>query len=61
VPFQNYKTFCPYLVGTHEHIAELVAGYMRLGARTFILDVPPSEEDLRHISVVFDAALQTVG
>jgi alkanesulfonate monooxygenase len=61
VPFQNYKTFCPYLVGRHEHIAELLAGYLRLGARTFILDVPPSEEDLRHISVVFDAALQAVG
>jgi alkanesulfonate monooxygenase len=61
VPFQNYKTFCPYLVGTHEQIAELVAGYLRLGARTFVLDVPPSEEDLRHISVVFDAALHAVG
>jgi alkanesulfonate monooxygenase len=56
VPFQNYKTFCPYLVGTHERIADLVAGYLRLGATTFILDVPPSEEDLRHISVVFGAA-----
>jgi alkanesulfonate monooxygenase len=60
VPFQNYKTFCPYLVGTHERIAELIAGYVRLGARTFILDIPPSEEDLRHTSAVFDAALGAV-
>jgi alkanesulfonate monooxygenase len=60
VPFENYKTFCPYLVGTHERIADLVAGYIRLGARTFILDVPPSEEDLHHISLVFDAALGAV-
>lgn len=59
-PFQNYKTFCPYLVGTHERIAELVAGYIRLGARTFILDVPQSEDDLRHTSAVFDAAAGAV-
>jgi alkanesulfonate monooxygenase len=60
VPFQNYKTFCPYLVGTHERIADLVAGYVRLGARTFILDVPQSEDDLRHAGLVFDAALGAV-
>ena len=40
LPFQNYKTFCPYLVGTYDEVAELVAGYIRLGARTFILDIP---------------------
>jgi alkanesulfonate monooxygenase len=60
LPFQNYKTFCPYLVGTHERIAGLVAGYIRLGARTFILDIPQSEDDLRHTARVFDAALGAV-
>jgi alkanesulfonate monooxygenase len=60
VPFHNYKTFCPYLVGTHDRIAELVAGYIRLGARTFILDIPPSEEDLRHTRAVLDAAAGAV-
>jgi alkanesulfonate monooxygenase len=60
VPFQNYKTFCPYLVGAHEHIAELVAGYMRLGAKTFILDIPASEEELRHTGVVLRAAAEAV-
>jgi alkanesulfonate monooxygenase len=47
-------------VGTHERVAELVAGYIRLGARTFILDVPPSEDDLRHTSIVLDAAAGAV-
>jgi alkanesulfonate monooxygenase len=60
VPFQNYKTFCPYLVGSHEHIAGLVAGYIRLGAKTFILDIPPSEDDLRHTSIVLRAASEAV-
>jgi alkanesulfonate monooxygenase len=60
LPFQNYKTFCPYLVGAHEHIATLVADYMRLGARTFILDIPPSADELRHTGVVLRAAAEAV-
>jgi alkanesulfonate monooxygenase len=60
VPFQNYKTFCPYLVGAYDHIAELVAGYIRLGAKTFILDIPPSQEELRHTGVVLRAAEEAV-
>jgi alkanesulfonate monooxygenase len=60
VPFENYKTFCPYLVGEHERVADLVAGYMRLGARTFILDIPQSEDDLRHSALVFETALGAV-
>jgi alkanesulfonate monooxygenase len=58
VPFQSYKTFCPYLVGAHEHIGELVAAYIRLGARTFILDIPSSEEELRHTGIVLRAAAE---
>jgi alkanesulfonate monooxygenase len=56
-PFQNYKTFCPYLVGRVERVAEEVAGYIRLGATTFILDIPPSREELDRVAAVFRAAL----
>jgi alkanesulfonate monooxygenase len=56
-PFQNYKTFCPYLVGRLERVAEEVAGYVRLGATTFILDIPPSREELDRVGAVFRAAL----
>jgi alkanesulfonate monooxygenase len=56
-PFQNYKTFCPYLVGRVERVAEEVAGYIRLGAATFILDIPPSREELDRVAAVFRAAL----
>ena len=55
-PFKNYHTFCPYLVGTHERVAAELAGYMKLGAGTFILDIPASEEELEHIGTVFRAA-----
>ena len=55
-PFLNYKTFCPYLVGNYESVAEELARYMKTGARTFILDIPSSEDELRHIQTVFQMA-----
>lgn len=55
-PFKNYKTFCPYLVGSHERVARELAEYMRLGCTHFILDIPPSEEELAHIGTVFERA-----
>lgn len=59
-PFQNYKTFCPYLVGSYELIAEELAVYISAGYETFILDIPPNEEELHHTSVVFRRALEQV-
>lgn len=55
-PFHNYKTFCPYLVGTHNDVAELVGSYIKFGFDTFILDIPPSREELEHTGVVFEKA-----
>jgi alkanesulfonate monooxygenase len=60
VPFENYKTMCPYLVGAYDLVAEELAGYLRAGFQTFILDIPPSEEECEHISRVFDQATQRV-
>jgi len=56
VPFENYKTNCPYLVGSHQRVAEEIARYVRIGYRSFILDVPPDALELGHIRVVFDLA-----
>ena len=57
-PFQNYQTFCPYLVGTYDDVAELVRGYVRSGYKTFILDIPASREELEHIGIVFRTAIR---
>jgi alkanesulfonate monooxygenase len=57
-PFENYKTFCPYLVGSYDQVAEELARYMTVGYVTFILDVPPSEEELHHVNIVFARASQ---
>lgn len=60
VPFQNYKTFCPYLVGSYTRVAEELSRYIAAGYTTFILDVPFGEEDLCHAAVAFRLALARV-
>jgi alkanesulfonate monooxygenase len=57
-PFQNYKTFCPYLVGTYRRISGIVARYVQAGFRTFITDIPADKEELLHQKIVFELALK---
>ncbi len=57
VPFQHYKTFCPYLVGSYGMVSAELARYVKLGFRTFILDIPPNEEELFHIGKVYQQAI----
>jgi alkanesulfonate monooxygenase len=56
VPFMNYKTFCPYLVGSYDEVRREVLKYIQVGFQTIILDVPPSREELHHAAIVFDGA-----
>lgn len=55
-PFQHSKTNCPYLVGTYTQVAQELGTYMAAGFRSFILDIPPSREELEHIGIVFQEA-----
>lgn len=55
-PFENYKTFCPYLVGDYDQVGEQIAAYLGVGYRTFILDIPPSREELDHVRAAFARA-----
>ncbi len=55
-PFENYNTFCPYLVGSYQDVAEEVSSYLEIGYRTFILDIPPNREELQNVQVVFQMA-----
>jgi alkanesulfonate monooxygenase len=55
-PFENYKTFCPYLVGSYESVAAEIERYLALGYTTFILDIPPDKEELSTIQSVFELA-----
>ena len=60
VPFQNYKTMCPYLVGSYERVGDELARYIAVGYRSFILDIPPTEEELRHTNQAFRRAVTLV-
>ena len=60
-PFENYKTFCPYLVGSHESVAAELARYISAGYQTYILDIPAAEEEFEHIGAVFQLASDRAG
>ncbi len=55
-PFRNYKTFCPYLVGTYEEVFSYLRRYEALGYSHLILDVAASEEDLAHTMTSIEAS-----
>jgi alkanesulfonate monooxygenase len=56
VPFQNYKTFCPYLVGSYDRVGEELGRYLAAGCRTIILDVPPDAGEMQHVRLAIAAA-----
>lgn len=58
-PFENHQTFCPYLVGSYSEVSAELARYMANGFETFIVDIPSSREELRHIELVFQQAAQS--
>lgn len=55
-PFQNYNTFCPYLVGSFEEVAEYLQGYLRMGYNRVILDIPPDQDDINYTMEAFQRA-----
>jgi alkanesulfonate monooxygenase len=59
VPFENYKTMCPYLVGSYDEVGRELAGYMSLGYRTFITDIPAAADELAHTAEAFTRAQKT--
>jgi alkanesulfonate monooxygenase len=60
-PFEQYKTMCPYLVGSHVEVGEELAGHIAAGHRTFIIDVPRAADDLEHIRTAFEYARRSAG
>jgi len=53
-PFHTYKTFCPYLVGSHTEVAEMLAKYVNMGHTHIILDIMNEKADFEHCSLVFN-------
>lgn len=59
-PFKSYGTFCPYLVGTYDRVAQEIARYLAIGARAVITDIPREADDLLRARRVLDRALAMV-
>jgi alkanesulfonate monooxygenase len=57
-PMQNYKTFCPYIVGSYCRVAAELGRYFSLGFRTVILDIPASRDELAHAMETFRRAMK---
>jgi alkanesulfonate monooxygenase len=51
-PFANFQADCPYLVGSHECLAERLRGMVQRGVTTFVLDIPAREEEFLHLNRV---------
>jgi alkanesulfonate monooxygenase len=59
-PFRNLKADCPYVVGDYEYVAGLIVSLIERGIRTFILEIPPHEQEFYHIDMAFKAAASRV-
>ena len=55
-PFEQHRTFCPYLVGDFATVAMEIARYLARGYTSFILDIPVDAEDLQTAAIVFRMA-----
>lgn len=47
-PVQTYRSFCPYLVGSHREVAHIIGGYLAEGVTTIIVDIPTGPDDIDH-------------
>lgn len=55
-PFCNLQADCPYFVGSHQQVAELLRGLVAQGVETVILDSPCDEEELRQVGLALAQA-----
>lgn len=59
-PFRRGQTFCPYLVGSHTDVGTELGRYAAAGFTTFILDIPPDEQELHHTGRAFERAREAI-
>lgn len=55
-PFEYYHTFCPYLIGSYDEVAQTISKYLDAGCKTCIIDTPVSEIELHSTMQVFNRA-----
>lgn len=60
-PFRCFQADCPYFVGSHGEVADLIASLVRGGVRHFILDVPCRDEEFAEVHRAFVEAGRRLG
>jgi alkanesulfonate monooxygenase len=53
-PFANFQADCPYLVGSHTYIADVLRRLTQRGVTTFVLDIPAREEEFLNLNRVLE-------
>jgi alkanesulfonate monooxygenase len=56
-PFRNYKSFCPYLVGSYDDVATELAGFVQRGFEHFVLEIPANEDELHQAAAALRRAV----
>jgi alkanesulfonate monooxygenase len=59
-PFRAAKEYCPYLVGSHTEVSELLARYLEMGITTLIMQAPVNEDDIPHAEIALRRAQSVV-
>jgi alkanesulfonate monooxygenase len=57
-PFKCFQADCPYFIGSHDEVAELLAQLVRRGIRHIVLDIPCQETEFANVDAAFTAARQ---
>ncbi|WP_083258351.1 LLM class flavin-dependent oxidoreductase [Rhizobium sp. YK2] len=57
-PYNTNQAACPFLVGEREHVAREIAGYMKMGLRTFLVEQVENDKDAEEIRIVFELAAE---
>lgn len=55
-PFRSFQADCPYFVGGHERVKNLIVSLVRKGIEHIILEVPETEEDFAEVSKAYAMA-----
>jgi hypothetical protein len=61
VPFRTGRADCPYVIGDHASVAETIAGLVKEGRTTLILDIPPTALDFENLRIVLDRVAGLIG
>ena len=55
-PFKTFRAVCPFIVGSHRRVAEVIWTYVRKGVQSFVIDMCCDEEEFDNINTSFQLA-----